>query len=746
MIWRTYDIGDLRSAQFDNLRDAIYKRNASMYKPILGKFDAEDLCSPACLSGSKFENTYLRDQKCLNSGYLHDVLAVDYTKGSRRSLAVIVPYHTGDVSQLPRLFSKRPCKLITDAGLITISVSKRVQINGLNEIPYTSCFQSVEHVFLTSATSLDYALGAPVTFQSLLRHKLETLTQFDYFMWLEPDNFPLNDGWLEELITVSRQNAPYLIKGAAPASIDEQLLKNTLRRENVPLTSHLMHINGNALYGSWNKVFLELLHDIVTSHLYNKELLDRKKHAFDSFISWFLVNDACTFKALSAYIVYSNFILNSPRLLHPITNHFDSATLFVHKPKSCATSSSVDIYDAFISQTDVQCYNSMDEKTFQFMAERDFDHMNLPTSFKADSVPIRQPEHEINTCLESYSGTKPFEQLFTEVSDDGCKDPVLSTQLNNWQSKKILIVFVFSSKQWHKLAYAISRWQRPSFSPCEGSTKDEFGLFFIQSDPVHLNIYKKLSAFLKSHRSLLSCFSERKFQLVSIPDTEDGYQYGPPMMFKEMMLGNSSVGYDYALQIEPDVLPIQKHWLDRVSEAVRDDFWVKGSLGLYFDSDDWHQGCVQGISLSRGQALRVGPIGPRLLHINGNALYSLSHEFKSLVKDFFDNAIVSPYGLCERRDRLTCSPSGLCSGSFDTSLAEFLLMSSKLPQHLTKYRFSDFFINDVSEFIPLSHLKPSTVFMHKPWKSKEVLRTMSYQNDQLIPLVTELDEIERRWD
>jgi hypothetical protein len=737
--WRTYDLSDLRSAQFDSLRDAIYKGKDGLFKPVLGKFNMQDLCSPACLSGRTFENKYLRDQKCLNSNYLRDVLAVDYTKGSRRSLAVVVPYYTGDLPQLPHLFSKKLCEITTDAGLITISISKRAQFDHLNDIPHTSCFQSVDHVVLKSSLSLNYALGAPVTFQSLLRHKLETLTQFDYFMWLEPDNIPLKDGWLEELITISRQNTPYLIKGAAPASLDEQALKNILRAENVTMTSHFMHINGNALYGSWNKVFLELLHDVVTSLIYNQRILDHKKHAFDSFISWFLVNDACTFKALSAYIVYSNFILNSPRL-HVIADHSDSATLFIHKPKSCAMPSNMDIYGAFISQTDVECYNSMDEKTFQFMAERNFDHKNLPRTFKADSVPVRRPGREMSTCLETYQGFKSFEQLFSEASDEECRDAVLRAKLNDSQSKKILIVFVFSSKQWQELDYAISRW-RSSFSPCDGTTTDKFGLLFIQSDPARLSIYDKLSAFLESHRSLLTCFAKPKFQFVEIPDTEDGYQYGPPMMFREMMLGKSSAGFDYALQLEPDVLPIQKNWLDRVSEAVRDDFWVKGSLGLYFDQDDWQQGCIQGISLGRGKAIRTGPIGPRLLHINGNALYSLSDEFKSLVEDFFDSAKESPYGLCERQDRMRCSLSGLCSGSFDTSLAEFMLLSAKLPQHLTKYRFSDLFVNDVSEFIPLSRLKYSTVFMHKPWKSTEVLRTMSQRDNRLIPLVNELDEI-----
>ena len=281
--------------------------------------------------------------------------------------------------------------------------------------------------------------------------------------------------------------------------------------------------------------------------------------------------------------------------------------------------------------------------------------------------------------------------------------------------RKILVAIVFCRKQLADVFAAVKRWNAQHVRPCEHYT-DDFGLLFVQSDPDTRNSTKEeLFDFLYKNGEAVRCFSTIRFSFTSTGF--DGYHAGPAQMFKETMLGDGSAGFDYVYQMEPDIYPIRPLWLTRLASYASGDFWVKGSVGLYFDHSEADAAFVDKVG-DGNDAILIGPVGYRLLHINGNALYSLSPDFKSCLRMFFETMESKAHGLpcTSRKNRMVCS-DGVCHGSFDTTLAEYLISvvpSGKL--FSTRYLFSPLVFNGLSE-IPISILPDETLFAHKPWYS-----------------------------
>ena len=283
------------------------------------------------------------------------------------------------------------------------------------------------------------------------------------------------------------------------------------------------------------------------------------------------------------------------------------------------------------------------------------------------------------------------------------------------QRKRILVAIVYCRKQMEQVRTAIKRWNSAHVKPCSYISGD-YGLLFIQSDPDEENFSTKeeLFDFLKDNSEAVRCFSSVTFRFTSIGF--DGYHAGPAQMFKEMILGDAGADFDYVFQMEPDVFPVRPMWLHALSGIADDGVWVKGSPGLYFDSSEAD---ASFISIVGGDVdpIILGPLGYRPFHVNGNALYALSSEFRSKVRKFIHSIQTNNYTFpCQhRKNRMECDGT-FCHGSFDTTLIEYLLSTERLPELFAhRYIYSSFVLNGLSG-IPLSTIPPNTMFVHKPWR------------------------------
>ena len=100
---------------------------------------------------------------------------------------------------------------------------------------------------------------------------------------------------------------------------------------------------------------------------------------------------------------------------------------------------------------------------------------------------------------------------------------------------------------------------------------------------------------------------------------------GSCVMFYELFTTLESQHFQHFMWMEPDVLPVQTHWLERMTEEVADNaqcqrWWIKGS----------NPRCARWYGRIRDR---------RDYHLNGNALYSLGSsrfsDFRQRVIDFY---------------------------------------------------------------------------------------------------------------
>lgn len=122
------------------------------------------------------------------------------------------------------------------------------------------------------------------------------------------------------------------------------------------------------------------------------------------------------------------------------------------------------------------------------------------------------------------------------------------------------------------------------------------------------NMYSGLSSMVKG------CFHNIQFHYCSLPEAMNNHIDGSRLMFEQMLNGTvASRGAEYALLMEPDLLPIRKNWLSALDMTVRspvEPFWVRGSIYRGYLEYVYRLSIVNGA------------------HINGNAIYNLAdHKF-----------------------------------------------------------------------------------------------------------------------
>ena len=321
--------------------------------------------------------------------------------------------------------------------------------------------------------------------------------------------------------------------------------------------------------------------------------------------------------------------------------------------------------------------------------------------------------------------------------------PEFSFSSSSFLNKQVRIALMMpiTPKQYKKAIRGVRLWAKDHFFPCRTISTAGHDvpvytatLAIVQSGGTK-SAAKEFLTILEKMEDLNACFSKITHAIVTLPKGREDYEYGPGTLFMEMMSGNMfQQHYSHVMQIEPDVLPVQPYWLDRIAMETQDstDFWMKGSLGMYFDKDDSIGGCV----LGDPRFCRMEALGPRLLHINGNALYNLRDvSFRKVIEDMAvysrntetdisEEALLRDEFPVTRGARMVCqvqrlekekTKRWLCKGSFDSTLFEYIFGSlDRMQRCLPRLRVSEFMMNHLNlRQLSMDDIPATTVLVHK---------------------------------
>jgi hypothetical protein len=137
------------------------------------------------------------------------------------------------------------------------------------------------------------------------------------------------------------------------------------------------------------------------------------------------------------------------------------------------------------------------------------------------------------------------------------------------------------------------------------------------SQPQHDGLRRRLRTLLTSP-VLTACFGSVSVASASLSEAEDVYDkrrlhanwtVGPNRLFDFAVATAAAEGYAFMMQMELDMVPIRRLWLEKLRCLARDEAsWVIGSPLLAPCSHDSHTG-------------RCSVLGEHIkFHINGNAM------------------------------------------------------------------------------------------------------------------------------
>ena len=669
-----------------------------MQSVICQHLDSSDKQTNVYNSLKRFTND--KRKRCRNFKLLEDVTKWIPQDQLIRMKLLLVAMPVVDISQMYHAALQGVCSAITDAHLLLVS-AHRIDTGDPRLHQMFKCFLRVDALQFTSHTSSLNQLNEIDHLKAFLTQTSKVSSHFRFVTWFGFETMKqLPDLWLDAIIDILPVEGHILLKFDLPLS-----KKSPFYDDSNGMQADLNYgLFNPVIMSSWNSGFMRLVKGIVFT---GAELVP--KQDLQTLLGWALFNDACTFKTLSFAIQYHEVIsLSSSRP----DSHQASSEL---NPCRQVLNSAVKAIQTALVGSDKE-----QKAIAKMLVEK------LSVGARVVAAAMDDPRENVTRShhqfcqlaaprlLQDFSaGSHPPNAIDTgELIHDHMQHRNAKRPLT-----KLLVAMVFCGKQIKELFRAIERWKNENIRPCHHGNQ-QFGLLFVQSDPDIKNSTKPdTMAFLKEHRDAVKCFSTIEFRFVQVPF--DGYHAGPAQMFKEIILGDVAAGFDHVFQMEPDIYPIRPLWLHTLAKEATGDFWVKGSTALYFDH--WEPDAAF-ISTSRPEndSVVFGPVGYRILHINGNALYSLSREFRGIVRDFFSSAegtMSEALGFpCERRNRMACK-EGLCHGSFDTTLTEYLLATVPISELLrTRYRNSPFVLNGLNGHIPASRLPEDTVFIHKPWR------------------------------
>jgi len=156
----------------------------------------------------------------------------------------------------------------------------------------------------------------------------------------------------------------------------------------------------------------------------------------------------------------------------------------------------------------------------------------------------------------------------------------------NTSSKRIAVYIPFPEKYLPIMLVGFFRWS--ILPPCTNTTMHfakHFDLFlhFSRGDGEKAS---KLLRYALEKRGLDKCFANIIFHNEDIPVEKDQYLCsdglcGMPLMFAQLWArGDLAKNYSHLVFIEPDVFPVQPHWLMLFYKQIRlapESFWMKGT-------------------------------------------------------------------------------------------------------------------------------------------------------------------------
>ena len=167
---------------------------------------------------------------------------------------------------------------------------------------------------------------------------------------------------------------------------------------------------------------------------------------------------------------------------------------------------------------------------------------------------------------------------------------------------RVVVYRPYVSKDINALLLNMKAWSNNALSPCEDlpllPTATSVDLVFWSATP---DTDSEPISRLVRGASWRRCFGEIKFRSFSKEEKliETGYN-NPSIVFQFLSVFRDfrSQGYSYVFQMEPDVLPIRRGWVDRLlhicsaASAGITDFWMMASLTVK-DEFDTTSGQVQ---------------------------------------------------------------------------------------------------------------------------------------------------------
>lgn len=672
--------------------------------PLLGVLDLDTLCTPICqheqnvfhltsVIDASFmqpacESTKPALQKYFTGGYalLHNPL----------SLAIVIPL-LQHKKKLDDFFSSDAfsrCNGKQSAVGLVILTDR----SGTPAIPYNvqQCFARVDYVKVRNKSSSSHHSKLSSFLQLLSNYQV--VQSYKYIFWVDDALHPssLQHLWIELLEKETQESSPFYIKGSPKVGMDGTDYLQSSFSFSTTLDSLMM--DQNFVLGLWNGKFVNFTRALLSETLEISNLNIEDNIA--KLMLTYMLHNNCNAKLFLPYIQYRNLVGSLQEQFAIFTKKVDLVAQNAHDR---------DPIHSLFSEEEIRCGDSLAKETAELLTERQYDvarsiklrksclgNLNLPA--------IHSKQHSLQ------SGFIQLDKRTSAVKqDDGPRN-------------RILLTIVFGGRQYKSLLYSLARWELSAYSPCdENSSKFTASLMFLQSGTEGEDVLDQLEMDIPEFPAISRCFSRVHYRFLNLPQSE--YNDGPPNMFREMILGKYADQYDYVMQFEPDMFPIRPLWLEKIYNETLDTapFWVKGTVGMYHDLPDLEGGCMLGTKVNETHAIQRTPLGTRLLHINGNALYSLSSAFREYVEEFFKWAETSKRGCnCPRHDRIHCfSGSKHCIGSFDTSLADYFFLSGQRirEQTLVHYRYSPMVANSMDpQYFP-GCIADDTYFVHKAWNS-----------------------------
>ena len=274
----------------------------------------------------------------------------------------------------------------------------------------------------------------------------------------------------------------------------------------------------------------------------------------------------------------------------------------------------------------------------------------------------------------------------------------------NWpvEDSSLMIVIPFISSQMPKLIRSLHRWT--IHVPCERKKSKRPFLAFYVDGHVSSNLNQSLSLMWATLPSnVTSCFDPHIFFLEANLSSDVSHPDGPCESFYRLIDQIiPQLGMDHFQFMEPDVVPIQSFWLDKLV------LFANGNRNC---SQFWMQG-----SISRCNEF-YGEIASRKdYHINGNSLYCVMDpnfkDYREKVKEFY------PKGTPPTKISAGCSTGEAYETGYDHTLFQFANQVENFAikqQVIHKFRYTNFIQNhceDVYNSTRILHQDPYTFLVH----------------------------------